>query len=169
LDNKVVSSSGEKQMSRIDHIDDPNAPRANKLIPSASAIVTNERGQILLHRRSDNQLWALPGGTMEIGESIGQTVMREVEEETGLQVEPELIVGIYSNPKHVVEFADGEVRQEFSICFTCHIVGGEPRTSEESSELAFFTPQEIEHLSMHESIRVRIKHYLEHRVNPVIN
>ncbi len=156
-------------MSRIDHIDDPNAPRANTLIPSASAIVTNEKGKILLHRRSDNQLWALPGGTMEIGESIGQTVMREVEEETGLQVEPEHIVGIYSNPKHVVEFADGEVRQEFSICFTCRIVGGELRTSKESSELAFFTPREIEHLSMHESIRMRIKHYLEHKVNPVIN
>jgi ADP-ribose pyrophosphatase YjhB (NUDIX family) len=152
-------------MQRIDHFNDPNAPPANTLIPAASAIITNDRGQILLHRRTDNNLWALPGGTMEIGESIGQTVVREVQEETGLLVEPENIVGIYSNPKHVVEYADGEVRQEFSVCFACCIVGGELRTSEESSELAFFTPQEIEQLGMHESIRLRITHYLEHRAH----
>ncbi len=105
---------------------------------------------------------------MEIGESIGQTVVREVQEETGLLVQPERIVGIYSNPKHVIEYADGEVRQEFSVCFTCRIVGGELRTSEESSELAFFTQQEIEQLNMHASIRLRIKHYLENRAQPVI-
>jgi len=155
-------------MDRIDHFNDPNAPQANTLIPAASAIITNDRGQILLHRRTDNNLWALPGGTMEIGESIGQTVMREVQEETGLLVEPERIVGVYSNPKHVVEYADGEVRQEFSVCFTCRIVGGDLRTSEESSELAFFTPEEIEQLSMHASIRLRIKQYLEDRAHPVI-
>src|SRR6266699_2904193 len=156
--------SAEKQHTpRVDHLDDPKAPHANLRIPAASAIVTNAQGHILLQRRSDNNLWALPGGTMEIGESISQTVMREVREETGLLVEPERIVGIYSNPKHVVAYTDGEVRQEFSVCFTCSIVGGELHTSEESSELGFFTPQEIEHLAMHESIRVRVKHYLEHR------
>jgi len=168
MENEAMSSSEKKQMQRVDHLDDPHAPRANSLIPAASAIVTDERGQILLHRRSDNQLWALPGGTMEIGESIGQTVVREVQEETGLLVQPERIVGIYSNPKHVIEYADGEVRQEFSVCFTCRIVGGELRTSEESSELAFFTQQEIEQLNMHASIRLRIKHYLENRAQPVI-
>jgi ADP-ribose pyrophosphatase YjhB (NUDIX family) len=162
-------SSGLREMHRIDHFNDPNAPQANTLIPAASAIITNDRGQILLQRRIDNELWALPGGTMEIGESIGQTVVREVQEETGLLVEPERIVGIYSNPMHVVEYADGEVRQEFSVCFTCRIVGGELCTSEESSELAFFTPQEIEQLSMHASIRLRIKHYLEDRTHPVIS
>ena len=56
-------------MQRIDHYNDADAPRANTLIPAASAIITNEHGEILLHRRSDNNLWALPGGTMEIGET----------------------------------------------------------------------------------------------------
>lgn len=156
-------------MQRTDHYDDPDAPQANALVPAASAIITNTSGHILLLRRSDNQLWALPGGTMEIGENISQTVVREVQEETGLLVKPERIVGIYSNPKHVVAYPDGEVRQEFSVCFTCTIVGGELRTSEESSELGFFTPQEIEQLNMNESIRLRIKHYLERRESPVIS
>src|SRR5690348_9135717 len=139
-------------MQRIDHSNDPDAPRANTLIPAASAIILNEHGEILLHRRRDNNLWALPGGTMEIGESIRQTVIREVQEETGLDVEPESVTGIYSDPTHVIEYPNGEVRQEFSICFTCRIVGGKLHTSNESFELAFFAPQHLQDYPMHESI-----------------
>ncbi len=73
-------------MARIDYLNDSNAPRANSLVPAASAIVMNGEGKILLHRRSDNTLWGLPGGAMEVGESIGETVVREVKEETGLDV-----------------------------------------------------------------------------------
>jgi 8-oxo-dGTP pyrophosphatase MutT (NUDIX family) len=155
-------------MARIDYLNDPNAPKANSLVPAASAIVTNSEGKILLHRRSDNTLWGLPGGAMEVGESIGETVVREVKEETGLDVVPEYIVGIYSNPKHVIAFSDGEVRQEFSICFACRIVGGRLRVSEESFEVSFFTPDEVKRLPMHESNRMRIRHYLEHRAQPYI-
>ncbi len=155
--------------TRIDHLNDPNAPRANSIIPAASAIIKNNEGKILLHRRSDNDAWALPGGAMEIGESITETLQREVKEETGLDVEPEYIIGVYSNPKHIIEYSDGEIRQEFSLCFACQIVKGDLRVSEESLELAFFSPQEIERLNMHESTRLRIKHYLEHRNRPVID
>ncbi len=156
-------------MARLDYFNDSNAPEPNSIVPSASAVVTNDEGKILLHRRSDNDLWALPGGAMDIGESIGETVVREVKEETGLDVKPEYIIGVYTNPKHVIAFSDGEVRQQFSICFYCTIVGGEIRASEESYEVAFFSPQEIKHLNMHSSIRLRIEHYLEHRPQPVIN
>jgi len=155
-------------MTRIDHLNDPNAPKANSIIPAASAIIKNSEGKILLQRRSDNDMWALPGGTMEIGESISGTVKREVKEETGLDVEPEYITGIYSDPKHVIEYSDGEVRQEFSLCFACHIVQGDLHRSEESLEIAFFAPEEIEGLHMHESIRRRLKHYLEYKNQPVI-
>jgi ADP-ribose pyrophosphatase YjhB (NUDIX family) len=155
-------------MGRVDYYHDPNAPHANSLVPGASAIVVNNKGKILLHRRSDNARWALPGGVMDIGESIAQTVTREVREETGLEVEPEYIVGVYSDPGHVFAYDDGEVRQQFSICFACRIVGGQVRTSKESSEVAFFAPAEIDTLDMHESIRVRIRHYLERRPQAVI-
>jgi ADP-ribose pyrophosphatase YjhB (NUDIX family) len=155
-------------MRRIEHFNDPDAPPANSLIPAASAIVVDEASRILLIRRSDNALWSIPGGAMEVGERIADTVVREVKEETGLEVVPEAIVGIYSNPRHVVEYADGEVRQQFSICFACRPVGGELATSEESTEVGFFTPAEIEAMPMHDSIRLRIGHYLEHRPQPVI-
>jgi ADP-ribose pyrophosphatase YjhB (NUDIX family) len=144
---------------RIEHFNDPDAPVANRLVPAASAIVVDQAGRIL---------WSIPGGGMEVGERIADTVVREVREETGLEVEPEAIVGIYSDPHHVVEYGDGEVRQQFSVCFACRLIGGELVTSDESLEVGFFTPAEIETVPMHESIRLRIRHYLEHRPQPVI-
>jgi ADP-ribose pyrophosphatase YjhB (NUDIX family) len=105
---------------------------------------------------------------MEVGERIADTVVREVREETGLAVEPEALVGIYSNPQHVVEYGDGEIRQQFSVCFACRVVGGELAISDESLEVGFFTQTEIATMPMHESIRQRIRHYFEHRPQPVI-
>ncbi len=116
-------------MGRVDYYDDPNAPETNSLVPAASAIVTDDEGRILLHRRRDNDMWALPGGVMELGESISDCVIREVQEETGLLVEPTRIVGIYSDPKHVFAYDDGEVRQEFSICFACDVISGSSRSA----------------------------------------
>ena len=98
---------------------------------------------------------------MEIGASIAETVVREVEEETGLKVEPTRVIGIYSNPRHVIEYADGEVRQQFSICFACRLVGGEIRPSSESTEVRFFAPADIDGLNAHPSIRLRIDDYLK--------
>jgi ADP-ribose pyrophosphatase YjhB (NUDIX family) len=156
-------------MTRIDHYNDPDAPPANSLVPAASAVVVDDQGRILLHRRSDSQLWSIPGGRMEVGESITQTVIREVEEETGLRVGAERLVGIYSNPNHVVDYGDGEIRQQFSICFACRPIGGHlATTTDESLEIGFFMPEQIEALPMHPSIRLRITHYLEYRDHPVI-
>lgn len=156
-------------MTRIDHYNDPDAPRATSIVPAASAVVVDPEGRILLHRRTDNQLWSIPGGGMEVGETIAETIIREVEEETGLKVEPERLVGIYTNPRHVVAYDDGEVRQQFSICFACRIVGGQLLDhADESLEVGFFTPEQIEAIPMHPSIRLRIAHYLEHRPEPVI-
>jgi ADP-ribose pyrophosphatase YjhB (NUDIX family) len=155
-------------VTRIDHFNDPGAPAANSLVPAASAVVVDQVGRILLHRRNDNDLWSIPGGAMEVGERIADTAVREVKEETGLEVRPEALVGIYTDPRHVVEYGDGEVRQQFSVCFACRVVGGDLAVSDESLEVGFFSPAEIKTMPMHESIRLRIRHYLEHRSQPVI-
>ncbi len=156
-------------MTRIDHYNDPDAPRANSIVPAASAVVVDQDGRVLLHRRTDNELWSIPGGGMEVGETIAETVVREVEEETGLKVEPERLVGIYTNRRHVVAYDDGEVRQQFSICFACHVVGGQlVERADESLEVGFYSPEQIEGMPMHPSIRLRIAHYLEKRPEPVI-
>jgi hypothetical protein len=94
--------------------------------------------------------------------AVAKTSMYTCEEETGLEVVPEYIVGIYSNPKHVIAYANGEVRQQFSLCFACSIVKGEIQVSAESFEVAFFAPEEVERLAMHESMLQRIRDYLRH-------
>jgi 8-oxo-dGTP pyrophosphatase MutT (NUDIX family) len=148
-------------MGRVDYWRDPDAPKPNSLVVAASAVVTDDHGRIALHRRVDNGLWALPGGRTELGESIRDTVVREVLEETGLTVEAEYVVAIYSDPEHVFAYDNGEVRQEFSVCIKCKVSGGTLSASDESHEVCWFAPDEIAGLSMHPRIRVRVKDYLD--------
>lgn len=147
-------------MGRTDYYDDPEAPPANSLIPAASAVVVDDEGRVLLHRRRDNELWALPGGVMEKGESIATTVVREVQEETGYNVQPLYVIGVYSDPKHVFAYDDGEVRQEFSVCVACRLVDGDLAASDESYEVAWFSPDMAKNLPMHHRIRARLIDYL---------
>jgi len=155
-------------LSRTEYFDDPNAPAPTAIVAAASAVVVNDEHKILLQRRRDNNLWSLPGGAMELGESIAQTVMREVQEESGLRVELVRLVGVYTDPRHLIAYSDGEVRQQFSICFACRVIGGELRRSDESTEIGFFAPEELKDLSIQPSIRLRLQHYLENRTQPVI-
>ncbi|MBF4998406.1 NUDIX domain-containing protein [Nocardia sp. BSTN01] len=144
-------------MGRIDYEDDPNAPEPNSLVPAASVVVVDDSGNVLLQRRVDNGLWALPGGKMELGESLAECGIRETKEETGLEVEIIGIVGTYTNPRHVFAYDDGEVRQEFSICLLGKPVGGTLAVSDESHEVSWFTPDEVDRLPMVESIRRRFE------------
>lgn len=155
-------------MARIDYIDDPDAPKANSVVPSVVAIVEDEAGRILMIHKSDNDLWALPGGGHDLGESIRDTVVREVREETGYDVDVVDIVGTYTNPNHVMAYDDGEVRQQFSIAFSAQRVGGELHTSDESKEVAWVDPASLDSLQIHPSMRMRIQHFLDRRPSPYI-
>ncbi|MFD4571567.1 NUDIX domain-containing protein [Streptomyces sp. NPDC058417] len=143
-------------MGRRDYEDDPAAPRANSLVPAASAVVTDEAGRVLLQRRVDNGTWALPGGALHIGESLPECAVRETREETGIDVEVVGIVGTYSNPRHVFAYDDGEVRQEFSICFLARPVGGELAVSDESTDVRWFDPADVDELPMVAGVRKRV-------------
>ncbi|MDI2128757.1 NUDIX hydrolase [Yinghuangia seranimata] len=155
-------------MGRIDYLNDPNAPAANSLVPSVTAVATDDQGRILLVHKTDNDLWALPGGGMDLGESISHAAVREVKEETGMDVEVTGIIGIYTNPGHVMAYDDGEVRQQFSVCFTTRLLGGTLTTSSETKEVEFVAVERLAELSIHPSMRMRIDHYLEGRPAPYI-
>jgi 8-oxo-dGTP pyrophosphatase MutT (NUDIX family) len=153
-------------MARTEFYDDPNAPEPNNLVVAASAVVTDRAGRILLQRRRDNGLWALPGGGMELTDSLPGTAVREVREETGLDVEITGLVGTYTDPKHVIAYDDGEVRRQFAVVFTARVVGGELGISDESTDLRFVGPDELDALPMHHTQRLRIEHFLENRAAP---
>lgn len=149
-------------MARIDYFNDPNAPRANSVVPSVTAAIRNGADEILLIHKTDNDLWALPGGGHDAGESITDTVVREVMEETGLTVEVIRLVGTYTNPAHVMAYDDGEVRQQFSLCFECRWTGGTPREDgSETKEVRWVAPVDLDQLTIHPSMRLRIDHALD--------
>jgi len=155
-------------VARKDYYNDPNAPTANSVVASVVAAVRNDGGELLMIHRTDNGLWALPGGGHDIGESISQTVVREVREETGIEVAVTGLVGIYTDPKHVIAYDDGEVRQQFSICFTARPLGGTLTNSSESREVAWIDPAKLDQLNIHPSMRLRIDHALANLPQPYI-
>lgn len=157
-------------MARVDYFNDPNAPAANSVVPSVTAAIRNDAGDILLIHKIDNDLWALPGGGHDAGESLTDTVVREVKEETGLDVEVVRLVGTYTNPNHVMAYDDGEVRQQFSLCFEAKWVSGQPREDgSETKEVRWVAPTDLDRLNIHTSMRLRIDHALdETRTQPYL-
>ncbi len=148
-------------MGRTEYYDDPSAPTPNSLVPAATVFVQDDAGRVLMVQRSDNGLWALPGGVMEVGETLGQAAEREVLEESGYEVKVVDVVGIYSDPRHVIAYSDGEVRQQFAICFRALLMGGETRGSDETPELGWIDAVALDELPMHPSTRLRVHHGLE--------
>ncbi|WP_436758302.1 NUDIX hydrolase [Streptosporangium sp. V21-05] len=154
---------------RIDFYDDPSAPAPNSLVPSVNVVVTNNAGDILMIHRTDNDNWAVPGGAIDLGESLPAAAIRETLEETGITCEITGIVGTYTDPRHVILYtSDGEARQEFSIVLTGRPLSGEPTPSDESREVRWVPREEVDSLTMDRSMRLRIGHYLAGTTGPYI-
>ena len=155
---------------RIDYYNDPAAPKANSMVPSVNVVVTNAAGEVLLIRRSDNDNWAVPGGAIDLGESMVQAAVRETREETGIECEITGLTGIYTDPKHVILYtSNGEARQEFSIVLTAVPVGGQPTPSDESSDVRWVPRDDLAGYQVDRSMRLRLEHYLAGRgVSPYL-
>ncbi|MGX7824015.1 NUDIX hydrolase [Actinokineospora sp. 24-640] len=144
-------------MARRDYLNDPSAPSPNNIAVACSAYVENPNGDVLLIRRSDNGYFSIPGGQLDPGETLSNCAIRETREETGIEIAVRGLIGIYSNPNHVIAYDDGEVRQEFSICFAGTPEGGTLKTSRESLEVRWAPKSSLSQLAIHPSIMLRIR------------
>ena len=112
----------------------------------SAAVLDAQDSRILLCRRSDNLLWGLPGGHVEPGETVAEACQREVEEETGLQVLPSRIIGVYSSPDFLVEYPDGNIFHVIAVHFAAKLIGGDLRQSDETQDFNYFSLAEASNL-----------------------
>lgn len=128
------------------------------LMVGASALIYDAaRQKVLLTQRTDNRRWCLPGGAMEAGESIAEACVREIWEETGLIVEVRKLIGVYTTPHRVTEYADGNRIQFVSFNFEVEIVGGELGLSNETTAYGYFSRAEMAAIDVMEHHLERIE------------
>jgi 8-oxo-dGTP pyrophosphatase MutT (NUDIX family) len=145
-------------------------PKLPKVIrPGTCAAVFNERGEILLQKRADNGFWSMPSGAVDPGESVEQGALREVWEETGLQVRVVRLVGVYSDPRNymITHYPGGDIVHNVSLCFVCEWVAGTLQLSDESTDIGYF-PVEALPEPMMPSHRIRLKDVLAQQREPFI-
>src|SRR6516164_2382973 len=150
-------------MARRDYFYDPEAPKPNSTRPAAAVALFDSRGNILLLRRKDNDKWTMPGGTLDFGESLTDCAIREVREETGLQIRITGLIGTYTDPSILIAYSDGEVRQEFSVVYAAEIEAGELKIDAESKEAAWMPLSSAIELPLPESQQRRLKDVIEYR------
>lgn len=123
-----------------------------------SAVLLDASGErVLLTRRTDNGRWCLPGGGVDAGESVAESIEREVWEETGLRVRVTRLLGVYSTPDMLVAYADGNRFQLVALNFAVEQVGGELRLSDETTEYGFFAWDELEAMDIIDPHVVRLR------------
>lgn len=112
---------------------------------SVAAAIVADDGRVLVIQRRDNGAWEPPGGVLELGESITDGLRREVREETGLEIEPGALTGVYKNMSRAV----------IALVFRCRTAGGELSETDETKDARWLTPQEVREL-MNEAYAVRL-------------
>ena len=117
----------------MSHMQDLSGSSNSTQFRIAVSALIFEEGNVLLALRRDINWWNLPGGGMEVGETVEEAVCREVLEETGLHVEVEFLVGVYSKPQ----------KQEVVLTFQCRVLAGTLAATEESSECRYFAPDAL--------------------------
>jgi 8-oxo-dGTP pyrophosphatase MutT (NUDIX family) len=138
-----------------------NGPRLGKEgklhVGCSAAIFDSKREKVLLTRRTDNGRWCMPGGMLESGESVAEACIREVWEETGLNVRIKRLIGVYSNPDQLVVYADGNKAFFVVLSFEAEIINGKLGLSNETTAFGYYSLQEMESLPMHGEHKQRVE------------
>jgi 8-oxo-dGTP pyrophosphatase MutT (NUDIX family) len=136
-------------VGRVEYWNDPAAPKPNSLVPACGILAVDDLGRVLLQRRRDTGQWAIPMGKQELGETPSQCAIRETQEETGVLTEITGILGVYSDPGHIVAYTDGEIRQEWELILLGRPVSGSPAVNNEASDVRWVAVADLESLDIH--------------------
>ena len=141
----------------------------DRILPAGCGVVFNDRREVLLQKRSDNGYWGLPGGVVDIGESVEQCVIREVLEETRLHVTVKRLIGIYSDPSEfaIMTYPDGNILHTVTPAFECEWQSGELGISEESTDVGYFPVDGLPENTLFSS-QLRIGDAMTNRAEPFI-
>lgn len=169
-DKELVDINGEQlqwlkekmRTVRTDYYYREDAPEPNSIKPAAAVAIFNDRNEILLLHRNDNGKWTMPGGTLEFGESMTSCALREVKEESGLDVEVMDIIGTYTDPNIRIAYSDGEVRQEFTIVYYGVVRGNKVKLDHESSGYVWVPLDDIKSLPLADSQKDRLDDVAEY-------
>lgn len=141
---------------RKDYFHTSDMPNSNSIHPAAAVAIVNSK-RVLMLQRKDNGKWTLPGGTLEMNESLSSCAIREVEEETGLKVYLTDVIGTYTDPDIRIEYSDGEVRREFTIVYFGSVESEDVTIDDESKGYAWVDLDRITDYPMADSQLKRIK------------
>ena len=131
--------------------------KQGRLVPACDAVIFDTtREKVLLTRRSDNGQWCLPGGSMDPGESAPECCAREVLEETGLVISVGRLIGVYSTPHRITEYADGNQKQALDLVFEAVRTSGELGICDETTEAGYFSPEQMRSMEIMELFRERV-------------
>lgn len=141
----------------------PRTDPENLRPAGAGAIVFDDQGRVLLHRRADNGQWVVPGGAIEKDETAAAAAIREAKEETGYDVRARRLVGVYSDPADTtVRYPDGNVQVWLVVMFECELIGGAPALSDETLDVRWFAPAKLPK-GLRQSHVIRIRDALRNR------
>jgi 8-oxo-dGTP diphosphatase len=128
---------------------------------AAAGIVINGEGQILLIQRADNGRWEPPGGVVELEDGLEEAVIREVKEESHVDVRVERLVGVYKSigrrDTHVV-----------SLVFLCRPIGGHPEPGDETVAAGYYSREKAMKLVTRELMRDRLRDAFANQAVPFV-
>jgi 8-oxo-dGTP pyrophosphatase MutT (NUDIX family) len=108
------------------------------ILTAAAVIIQDDAGRVLLQHRADTDNWGIPGGFMEIGESVEEAARREVLEETGLTVGEMTLYTVFSGKEFYFQYPNGDEVYNVIVTFTSTDVSGHLTPDHEGHDLAFF-------------------------------
>lgn len=174
VNDKQLVEIGEEQLRwvqekmrtvRTDYYYSEEAPKVNSIRPAAAVAILNSKRELLMLHRKDNKKWTMPGGTLEFGESMTGCALREVREESGLDIEIKDIIGTYTDPNIRIAYSDGEVRQEFTIVYYGEAQNYDVSLDDESSQFQWVPLKDVIKLPLADSQKRRVEDVLRYLEN----